>query len=174
MAGILAKAAAILAAAGGTVLLTTGWSAAADSSGTQRFILTTHSMASPPVYRAVASGVFSATGHAQATSKASTAPLKITFPDGTLLISQVSAGKQTGTVDAKTCVADYKDTGVRYTVGSGTGKYRGISGSGTADVRFIGTLPKLSNGKCDESPTATPIAGTTSSTIDASGPVHMP
>jgi hypothetical protein len=174
MAGILARAAAILAAAGGTALLTAGWMAPADPSGTQRFVLTTHSTAPMPVYHAVASGVFKATGTAKATGKAATAPLKATFPDGTFLITQVSAGKPSGSIDATTCVAHYSETGVRYTVGSGTGKYKGIKGSGSADIRFRGTLPKLANGKCDESASATPMAGTVSSVVDASGPVTLP
>jgi hypothetical protein len=174
MAGILAKAAAILAAAGGTALLTAGWSAPGDPSGTQRFVLTTHSTAPIPVYHAVATGVFSATGTAQATSKTATAPLKAKFPDGTFLITQVSAGKQSGSINPMTCVAVYTDNGVRYTVGSGTGKYKGIKGSGVATLKFTGRLPKLSNGKCDESTSVTPVAGTASSVVDASGPVTLP
>jgi hypothetical protein len=174
MAGILAKAAAILAAAGGTALCTAGWSTPGDPSGTQRFVLTSHSTAPTPVYRAVAGGVFHAAGTAQATGRAATAPLKMTFPGGTFLITQVSAGKPSGSINATTCVAHYSETGVKYTVGSGTGKYAGIKGSGSADIKFTGTLPKLSNGKCDESPAATPMAGTASSVIDASGPVTMP
>jgi hypothetical protein len=174
MAGILAKAAAILAAAGGTVLFTAGWSAPGDPSGTQRFVLTTHSTAPTPVYHAVASGVFKATGTAKATGRAATAPLKATFPDGTFLITQVSAGKPTGSINPTTCVANYAETGVKYTVGSGTGKYKGIKGSGSANIRFTGTLPKLSNGKCDESAAATPMPGTASSVVDAIGPVTLP
>jgi hypothetical protein len=172
MAGILAKAAAILAAAGGIVLCTAGWSAPGDPSGTQRFVLTTHSTAPTPVYRAAAGGVFHAAGTAQATGRAATAPLKMTFPGGTFLITQVSAGKPSGSIDATTCVAHYAETGVRYTVSNGTGRFAGIKGSGSADIRFTGTLPKLSDGKCDESPTATPTAA--SSVIDASGPVTLP
>ncbi len=172
MAGILAKAAAILAAAAGTALLTAGWSAPGDPSGTQRFVFTTHSTAPRPVYRAVASGVFSATGTVQATSKSMTAPLKATFPDGTFLLRQVSAGKESGTINPKTCAALYTETGLKYTIGSGTGKYKGIKGDGTANLRFTGTLPKLSNGKCDESPSATPTAA--SSVVNASGPVTLP
>jgi len=174
MAGIFVKVAAILAAAAGTALLTTGWSVPGDPSGTQRFVFTTHSMAATPVYRAVATGVFSATGAAQATSKAAHAPLKTTFPNGTLLISQVSAGRQSRAINTKTCAVAYTETGARYTVASGTGRYKGISGRGTATLKFTGTLPKLSNGKCDESTSATPIAGTTTSFIDVSGPVTLP
>jgi hypothetical protein len=174
MAGIRAKAAAILAAAAGTALLTAGWSAPGDPSGTQSFVFTTKSTAAMPVYRAVASGVFKATGTVQATSKSPTAPLKAMFPGGTFLLREVSAGKEGGSVNPKTCAAAYTETGLKYTLGSGTGKYKGIKGNGTADIKFTATLPKLSNGKCNESPTATPVPGTTSSVVRASGPVTLP
>jgi hypothetical protein len=172
MAGILAKVTAILAAAAGTALLTAGWSVPGDPSGTQRFVLTTHSMAETPIYRAVATGVFSATGTAQAASKAANAPLKVTFPNGTLLISQVSPGRESRAVNTRTCAVAYTETGARYTVATGTGRYKGISGRGTATVKFTGRLPKLSDGKCNE--VSAPIAGTTTSFVDLSGPVTLP
>jgi hypothetical protein len=174
MARILAKAAAVLAAAAGTALFTAGWSAPGDPSGTQSFVLTTHSTAPSPVYHAVASGVFSATGTMQATSTASDAPLKATFPSGTFLLTQTSAGRQTGSISPSTCAAVYTVTGLTYKIGSGTGSYKGITGSGTANLKFTGTLPKLSNGKCNESSTAVPIAGTATSVVHASGPVTLP
>jgi hypothetical protein len=173
MARILAKAAAILAAAAGITLLTAGWSSA-DPSGTQSFVFTTHSTAANPLYNAVATGVFKATGTVQATSAASNAPLRARFPGGTFLISQVSSGKQTGTINPTTCAAAYTDTGLKYTIGSGTGTYNGITGTGTANLKFTGTLPKLSNGKCNESTTAVPLAGTAYSVVNASGPVTLP
>jgi hypothetical protein len=172
MAGILAKVAAILAAAAGTVLLTAAWSVPGDPSGTQRFVFTTHSMAATPVYRAVATGVFSATGTAQAASKAATAPLKVTFPNGTLLIGQVSAGRPSRAVNTTTCAVAYTETGARYTVATGTGRYKGISGRGTGTAKFTGRLPRLSDGKCNEA--APPVAGTTTSFIDLRGPVTLP
>jgi hypothetical protein len=174
MAGILGKTAAILAAAAGTALLTGAWSSSTDPSGTQSLVLTTRSTAANPVYQAVATGVFKATGTVQARSTASSAPLRARFPGGTFLISQVSAGKETGAINPTTCAAAYTDTGLKYKIGSGTGKYAGIAGSGTANIKFSGTLPKLSNGKCNESTTAVPMAGTALSVVHASGPVTLP
>jgi hypothetical protein len=174
MARILVKAAALVAAAAGTAMLTAGWSAPGDPSGTQSFALATHSTAQNPVYRAVATGVFKATGTMQATSSASSAPLKASFPGGTFLLTQTSAGKQTGSINPSTCRAVYTVTGLAYKIGSGTGTYKGISGSGTANLKFTGTLPKLSNGKCNESTSATPIAGTAYSVVHASGPITLP
>lgn len=173
MARILSKAAAILAAAASTALLSAGW-ASASSSGTQSFVLTTRSTAPNPVYQAVASGVFSATGTMRATSTASNAPLKATFPKGTFMLNEVSAGHQSGTINPSTCAAVYTETGLKYTISNGTGSYKGITGSGTANLKFTGTLPKLSNGKCNESTTATPVAGTALSVVHARGPVTLP
>ncbi len=173
MARILSKAAAILAAAASTAMFSAGW-ASASSSGTQSFVLTTRSTAPNPVYQAVASGVFSATGTMQATSTASNAPLKATFPKGTFMLNEVSAGHQSGTINPSTCAAVYTETGLKYTISNGTGSYKGITGSGTANLKFTGTLPKLSNGKCNESTTATPVAGTALSVVHASGPVTLP
>jgi hypothetical protein len=174
MAGILAKVTAILAAAAGTALLTAGWSAPGDPSGTQRFVLTTHSVEAAPVYRAVATGVFSATGTAKAASDAPTAPLKVTFPNGTLLIGLVAPGRESHAINTTTCAVAYTETGARFTVATGTGRYKGISGRGTGTLKVTFRLPKLSNGKCDESTTATPVAGSTTSFIDVSGPVTLP
>jgi hypothetical protein len=110
----------------------------------------------------------------QGTSAASNAPLKATFPKGTFLINEVSAGKEAGTINPSTCAAVYTDTGLKYKINGGTGSYKGITGSGTANLKFTGTLPKLSNGKCNESSTATPMAGTALSVVHASGPVTLP
>lgn len=173
MARILPKAAAALAAVASAALFTAGWSSG-GTSGTQSFVLTTRSTAPNPVYHAVASGVFSATGTMQATSTASNAPLKARFPGGTFMVDEVSPGRQSGTINPSTCAAVYTDTGLKYKISNGTGKYKGITGSGTATLKFTGTLPKLSNGKCNESTNATPVAGTAYSVVHASGPVTLP
>jgi hypothetical protein len=170
---IMAKSAAILAAAASATLLSAGW-ASASSSGTQTFVLTSHSNAANPVYQATASGVFSATGTMQATSTASNAPLKATFPNGTFLLNEVSAGRTSGSINPSTCAAVYTNTGVTYKISNGTGKYAGITGNGTASLKFTGTLPKLSNGKCNEASNATPVAGSVTSVVHAVGPVTLP
>jgi len=131
MARIPSKAAAVLGAAASIALLSAPW-ASASTSGTQRFVLTTRSTAANPVYQAAATGVITATGTMQATSTASSAPLKAKFPKGTFLLNEVSAGHETGTINPSTCAAVYSDTGIKYTISSGTGSYKGITGSGTA------------------------------------------
>jgi hypothetical protein len=173
MARIPSKAAAVLGAAASIALLSAPW-ASASTSGTQTFVLTSRSTAPNPVYQATATGPISATGTMQATSTASNAPLKAKFPKGTFLLNEVSAGHETGTINPSTCAAVYTETGITYTVSSGTGSYKGITGNGTASLRFTGTLPKLSNGKCNESTSVTPVAGTALTVLRARGPVTIP
>ena len=173
MACIPSKAAAVLGAAASLALLSAP-RASASTSGTQTFVLTTRSTAANPVYQATATGPISATGTMQATSTASSAPLRAKFPKGTFLLNEVSAGHETGTINPSTCAAVYTDTGIKYTITDGTGSYKGITGSGTANLRFTGTLPKLSNGKCNESTSVTPVAGTALSVVHARGPVTLP
>ena len=176
MKDILAKpAAAAAAAVAAAGLLTAAQSAPGGTrSGTESFTLTTHSLGANPAYQAVAKGVFSAKGTMQATSGASNAPLKATFPGGTFMIDKEKPGKQSGTVNGSTCRASYTATGATYKISDGTGSYKGIAGGGTATVTFTGTLPKLSSGKCNESGNAVPVAGTTFTAVHASGPVTLP
>jgi hypothetical protein len=164
--------AAVAAVAGAGVLAACGSSG--PSSGTQTFDLTTHSVSARPLYHAVASGVFSATGTMQAASSASSAPLVARFPGGTFQLGDLTSGKETANVNPKTCAATFNVTGVTYKLSHGTGKYAGISGHGNATLKFTGTLPKLSNGSCNESSSALPVAGTTTTTVRASGPATVP
>lgn len=173
MARILTRTVAALAATAGTALLV-GACSSGDPSGTQTFNLVTRQVVRDPVYRTVASGVFSATGTMQATGTASNAPLKATFPGGTFLLNETSGGKPSAAINSTTCAVRFAATDVKYKLADGTGDYKGISGSGTATVKFTGVLPKLSDGKCNTSSGATPIAGTLLSTVHASGPVSLP
>jgi hypothetical protein len=172
MARILTKTFAALAATAGTALLV-GACSSSDPSGTETFNLVTHQIVGNPAYRVVASGVFSATGTAQATGTASNAPVKATFPGGTLMISGMTASKPSGTINSKTCAVVFTGTGSKYKVTDGTGNYKGISGSGTATVKVTGVLPRLSNGKCNTS-VGSPTPGTVLGTVRASGPISMP
>lgn len=76
-------------------------------------------------------------------------------------------------LDATSCAAKLVEQGP-YTIGKGTGKYAGISGSGTAVATTTATLPRMKDGKCDTSATVTPVAGTEHTTIKAVGKVHLP
>lgn len=174
MRGIPGRSVAALAAAAGAGVLAAACGSSGPSSGTQTFDLTTHSISGSPVYHAVASGVFSATGTMQAASWASNAPLIARFPGGTFHVGNLTTGKETANVNPRTCAAVFNVTGVSYQLSHGTGSYQGITGHGNATLKFTGTLPKLSNGSCNQSSTALPVAGTTTTTVHASGPATVP
>jgi hypothetical protein len=165
---------AALAVVAGTGVLAAACGSSGPSTGTQTFDLTTHSVSGNPLYHAVASGVFSATGTMQAASSASSAPLVARFPGGTFQLGNLTTGKESANVNPKTCAAVFNVTGVTYKLSHGTGRYQGITGHGNATLKFTGTLPKLSNGTCNQSSTALPVAGTTTTTVHASGPASVP
>jgi hypothetical protein len=172
MARTLWKAAAVTAAAGSLALA--ACSSGGPTSGTETFTLTTHSISPNPVYHAVASGVFSATGTVQATSGSSSAPLLAKFPDGTFRLGHLTAGHTSANVDPKSCAATFNQKGTNYKLSNGTGGYTGISGSGNANLKFTGTLPKLGNGRCNTTNSGVPKAGTTTTTVHATGSLTIP
>jgi hypothetical protein len=166
------KAAAVGAVAGSVALA--ACSSGGPKSGNETFMLTTHSISPNPVYHAVASGVFSATGTVAATSGASDAPLLAKFPDGTFRLGHLTAGHQSASIDPKSCAATFNQKGSSYKLSNGTGTYQGIQGSGSASLKFTGTLPKLGSGRCDTTNTAVPKSGSTTTLVHASGPLTLP
>jgi hypothetical protein len=148
--------------------------AAAPASGTETTIMTTNSTASNPRFSLTASGVFAGKGTLVGIGNgedASTAKLA----DGTFVVNHPEDKTKTvsQSLDTKSCAAKIVEEGP-YTLSKGTGKYAGISGSGTAVATATATLPKTKDGKCDTSSTVTPVAGTTHTTIKAVGSVHLP
>ena len=93
---------------------------------------------------------------------------KLTFPDGTINVASKSKGKPVTTANTKTCYETLSDQGT-YTITGGTGKYRGLTGSGTytLEIREIG--PKV-NGKCD---TQTSKRVASQAILKADGPVTL-
>jgi hypothetical protein len=171
MARTLWKTAAAAAAAASLALAACS---SGPTTGTETFTLTTHSIAPNPVYHAVASGVFSATGTVQATSGASDAPLLAKFPDGTFRLGHLTAGHQSASIDPKTCAATFNQKGSSYKLSNGTGNYQGIQGNGSASLKFTGTLPKLGTGRCNTTNSAVPKSGSTTTMVHASGPLTLP
>jgi hypothetical protein len=72
----------------------------------------------------------------------------------------------TDKVDPKTCFVTFAITG-KYTFGHGTGKYRGLTGSGSYRVTEQGILKRTKSGTCSQTAAPTIEAGY----IKASGPV---
>ena len=88
-----------------------------------------------------------------------------------LLVCQFAAERKLGDTEAPDAIGSPLHRPGR---GKGTGKYAGISGSGTAVATTTATLPRMKDGKCDTSATVTPVAGTEHTTIKAVGKVHLP
>jgi hypothetical protein len=159
-----------LAAVIGAVLVTTalgGASLAAAStrtvvSGTEHFQLMNNS-ATSKTSSIIAAGTFTAGGTSTATSRTTTT---VTFPDGTFVITH-SKGTGTHSFNPRTCLFKGNLKGT-YTLGSGTGAYANLSGSGTYQVSLLGVAAK-SGGRCS---TKLPPAAS-QQFIRASGPVSL-
>lgn len=141
--------------------------AATTSAKTEHFsLINTQTNGSAPLhYSAIAAGAFTAGGTAILDSKAGTGTLR--FQGGTIrLKTKHSPAKTTG--NPKTCLEKDGQSGT-YTITSGTGVYKGISGSGkyTAKATFVGATV---NGKCSNNTPADAIQ----IILTASGPVSLP
>jgi hypothetical protein len=70
------------------------------------------------------------------------------------------ASKLSARVNPKTCsFADSATAPVPIVKGTGTGAYRGISGTFKTTVTTAGILPRLKNGRCNTSSSAKLVAG---------------
>jgi hypothetical protein len=163
------RMAGVLAAAALAVTLAACSSGSSHASGTETYTATTSSM------QAIASqnGKAPVTAHGAFTDKGtitlgSGTTSVLVFPDGKI---HVSHGTQTPrqSVNTSTCHALVKFSAIPYTITGGTGKFKGISGHGTANITIDATLPHASNGKCDTSPKAVPTGA--HEVFVATGPV---
>jgi hypothetical protein len=132
-------------------------------SGTEHFQMMTTS-GTGSTGSVIASGVFTAPAvdheHSNNTST-------FTFANGTINIKH-SSGTGTQRFDPKTCLMTVNIHGT-YKLVSGTGKYAGISGSGTYKVSIL-AIGASSGGKCVKN--KPPVAF--HQVINASGPVSLP
>ena len=74
--------------------------------------------------------------------------------------------------DSRTCSVVLNQKG-SFTVGRGTGAYKGITGYGTFSADYTGVLPRR-NGKCDTRAGAVPVKGSTHAVIVGTGAVLLP
>jgi hypothetical protein len=150
-----------------------GGSGSSAGSGNETLVLVTHSLASNAEFQATASGVFAASGSLVRVG-ASMDQSRAVFPHGSFLVTHPHGqARVTGqSVNHSTCVGT-ETVRAPYTISEGTGRYKGISGAGIAIVTFTARLPRLKNGACDMSSTATPVTGTALTTIRGAGQIKL-
>jgi len=140
---LLTSAAAVAA---GAAIAAAGITAAAAAprpaaSGTEHFQLMSTS-ATSKTSSLTAYGVFTAGGTDTRTTRSTDT---VTFPNGTFVITH-SKGTGTQSFNPKTCLLKVNLMGT-YSLGSGTGAYAGISGSGTYQLSILAVGAK-SGGTC--------------------------
>jgi hypothetical protein len=81
----------------------------------------------------------------------------LAFPDGKIHISHATQTPRQR-VNPTTCHAVVAFSAIPYTVTGGTGRFKGISGHGTANITIDATLPHTSNGTCNASANAVPTS----------------
>ena len=158
--------AAVAVAVAAAVAITSAATATTSTGTEQLSLINIQTNGSAPLhYSTIATGAFTAGGTAILDSKAGTGTLR--FQGGTIkLKTKHSPTKTTG--NPKTCLEKDAQSGT-YTIASGTGVYKGISGSGnyTTKATFVGATV---NGKCSNNTPADAIQ----IILTASGPVSLP
>jgi hypothetical protein len=116
-----------------------------------------------------ASGAFSDTGYITVgTGKTKV----ITLHGGTITLMSTNKAAVKQHLNRVDCHATEALTGGDYKIIKGTGRYKGITGSGTAAVTFAAILPRRTSGSCNTSSTVIPSSDR--ETIVAHGPVKVP
>ena len=162
---VTAAAAAVLASGTGLAVAATHHDAPARpaASGTEHFQLMSDNNSNRDAL--VASGAFTA-GGVDIQGKGNVDLVKL--PGGTFKITHRQTGG-TQHFNPRTCLMVIKQT-AGYMLSDGTGRYAGISGSGTATVNGIGVGGRNHQGRCRQN--AAPQAFEL--VINASGPVRVP
>ena len=144
--------------------------------GTEHISLSSHSSANDALLQGTANGpVFSGPGTVRAESNKNNAPLHAFFPGGSFIVYPYGkGGPSSAKTNSKTCAVKQVGKNQKFTVSSGTGNLQHISGKGTATITFTAVMPRLSNGKCNFSDSAKPMAGTAFQTVDATIYVRVP
>ncbi len=94
------------------------------------------------------------------------------FSGGTIGLKHTPAkGQSKQSFNSKTCLLQITEKGT-YKLTGGTGKYKGVSGSGTYALSIIGIGAKLKSGACNPSQNAVPLAW--HQEINAVGKIKLP
>jgi hypothetical protein len=141
----LVAAGAVVAAAGGVwVGVANAASASPATSGTEHFYLMTTSGTATTI-PLIANGVFTASGVDHEGNTVDTAA----FTNGTFKITHSGGVGGAPKVNPHTCFFTFTGKG-KFTVGHGTGAYKGISGSGRVVISIVGILGRTHSGACSE------------------------
>jgi hypothetical protein len=136
--------------------------------GTQHFQAMTTS-ASATKMALIAYGVFTAPGTDRENVNGTDTFI---FSGGSFGVKHIPAkGGTRQSFNPKTCLMQINQKGT-FKLSGGTGKYKGISGSGTYTLSILAVGPKLKNGTCNPSQTALPVAW--QQEIAAVGKVKLP
>jgi hypothetical protein len=155
-----AVAATAVAMLGGTGIAAASSHAAAAKTETFQLMSTSGTSNKSSV---IAYGAFTAAG-VDTSGKGNTDT--VTFANGSFkLVHKQTGGSQH--FNTTTCLLTGTQTAT-YTLGSGTGAYAGISGSGKATVGILGVATRNSKGQCTHNLAAFHLV------INASGPVTLP
>ena len=167
-AGALIAAASVIGLAAGCAARPTP-----ARGGSEKFVLRSDSWLGDPVYAARASGVFSDSGTFPGIGNGRNQSLA-RLSGGTFILTHPATGEKTTLqqTDGRTCAVVIDQKG-NFTVGRGTGAYKGITGYGTFTADYRGVLPRR-NGKCDTSRSAVPVKGSTHAVIIGTGAVLLP
>jgi hypothetical protein len=147
-----------VAAAGAAAVATVWAGTAVGASGAQRFSIS----ATDNTGTVYASGPVSGTGTDKAIDQNTD---KFTFAGGKVWVSHHATSQTGGNIDPRTCAGRFSEKGT-YTLVSGTGMYRGVSGSGTYSA----------SGTIRQTRTAAGCTGTPTSRyfVSASGTTNLP
>jgi hypothetical protein len=84
----------------------------------------------------------------------------VVCPHGTFDVNHsANGGTPSFNLNPVTCVATIQIVGVPFFFQNGTSAYAGIGGNGLATIRVNQVLPRNSDGSCNTSETAQPVAG---------------
>ena len=155
---IILGAAALASTAAIVIAGTAGAAAAAKH---ERFTFITTSTTDNPTYSVVADGAFVDGG----TAKKTKTGLTLTFPDGTITLDIKKGHKKTVPImSAKACLQTTTKTGGSFTIASGTGDYKGITGSGHTSSSAT-AVEQLVHGNCASNFSAVQFIATASGTV---------
>jgi hypothetical protein len=170
MTGAAVAAGVVLAVPAGASPLAAGPAAV---TGAEHFQVMSTATSNSPNSPLIAWGVFTGAGVDRQISSNAAGTKGVDnfiFANGKFTVTH-TAKTQRQSFNAKTCFYTFSQTGV-FTLSGGTGKYKGISGSGKFALTVIGIGPKLKNGACNPNQNARSIAN--QQVIDGNASVRLP